>query len=546
MGDQTKTREELLQELAALRRENEVLRNELAKSEPLQEQLQFLQGLIDTIPAPVFYKDSAGRYLGCNVGLEKYLGLSKSQIIGKTPEEVYPREQAAAYRRSDRQLLENPGVQILKDVVAYPRDGQRHQVLINKASYYKEGEVGGLVGIITEITDYTKVEEELRAAKEAAERANLAKSQFIANISHEIRTPLNGIVGLTDLLLRTDLSATQREYLGLIQQAAATLGQLIHDLLDLAKIENGQADLEWAEFDLYLTLINGIKLAGITANNKGLDLAYTLDPDIPQRVKGDRLRFQQIFTNILNNALKFTEQGSVTVEVSRQAESPGATTIRFAIADTGIGIAPEKLAVIFERFQRAEALSGSKYEGAGLGLAIAKHFIEQMGGDIQVQSELGKGSRFVFTIPFGKAGAEQAPAPETVHLDDTDQENRSFRILLAEDYEANQIVMGEILKFNGYRYAIVENGLKALDAVMREDYDLILMDVQMPEMNGLEATARIRERECQTGHHVPIIGLTAYAMREDEQKCLEAGMDGFLAKPISIQELYELLDRFLN
>ncbi|TCL68519.1 PAS domain S-box-containing protein [Hydrogenispora ethanolica] len=538
MDDLNRTKQDLLQELVALRQENEALQKERSQLRDLQERFHFLQVLLDTIPSPFFYKDRAGRYLGCNVGLEKYLGRSRDQIIGKTSAEIYPPENAAQYRRHDLELLQTGGTRTDEDRVGFLPDGREHHVLIKKACYRgKNGEIGGVVGVIAEVNGYPK-------ATDAAENLGRAGSQFLANISQEIRAPLTGIVSLTDLLLRTDLSGAQREYLTLIQQAALTLRQLIHDILDLNKPEKDAADLEIAPFDLYVTIMNGIKIADMAAGNKGLHLLYSIDSSIPQRVRGDKLRLQQILSNILNHAIQCTERGSISVTVTRQGESKGITAVRFRIADTGSGIPPEKLAALFESSRRAEEPDD---EGTGLGLAIAKHFIERMGGDLQVQSEVDKGSCFVFTIAFPGAGVP----PETGERESSIAQGmarprEAFRILVAEDYEANQIVMGEILKFKGYQYTVVANGIEALKELERNRYDLVLMDVQMPGMSGLEATARLRLGEQGTGRRLPVIGLTGYAMTEDEERCRAAGMDGYLAKPISVKELYDLLDHFLK
>ncbi len=389
---------------------------------------------------------------------------------------------------------------------------------------------------------YQQIQEtqrQLVATSQAAEKANLAKSEFLANMSHEIRTPMNAVIGMASLLEDSDLTATQLDYLGAIRVSADLLLQLLNDILDISKIEAGKLVLDKVDFPLEETLKNAFKTQRYQANEKGLDLRFHMVDALPAALVGDPMRLCQIVLNLLSNAIKFTTEGEVVIEVSASAIGNGQFELHVAVRDTGIGIAADKLEIIFEVFAQADTSTTRLYGGTGLGLAISSRLVNLMGGRIWVDSREGEGSTFHFTAVFGighiRATAQPIISPPLLA-------NKALRALLVEDNTFNQQVAGGQLKQRGCEYSIAANGRKALDFIEAgEIFDFVLMDVQMPEMDGLEATRRIRAREAEHGGHIPIIGLTAHAMRSDEEKCLQAGMDFYLSKPYKTEDLDKII-----
>jgi len=392
--------------------------------------------------------------------------------------------------------------------------------------------------------------EETAALKEAAEAANRAKSDFLANMSHEIRTPLHGILGMTDLAMDAGPEEERRRYLNLAKQCGWSLMTVINDILDLSKIEAGRMKLDPAPFQLREFLDRVTAVFAVSARQKGLALSLEIDPSVPDGLVGDSGRLNQVLLNLTGNAMKFTESGGVAIhaEVYQPAVSltgdPGSVTLCFSIRDTGVGIARDKLAVIFEDFEQADNSVARKYGGTGLGLAITRRLVALMDGRIWVESEPGKGSTFFFTASFPLTnGQGDGQVPSAVEPDRT-APIRRLTLLLAEDNPVNQLLAIRILEKQGHRVEAVANGQEAVELSAHGRFDAVLMDVQMPVMDGLLATRRIREREKLTGAHVPIIALTANAMDEDQGTCAAAGMDAFLSKPIRASELLALLNSF--
>jgi signal transduction histidine kinase/ActR/RegA family two-component response regulator len=390
--------------------------------------------------------------------------------------------------------------------------------------------------------ELVRVNEELRRAKEAAEEASRLKSQFLANMSHDLRTPMNGVIGMTALALATDLNEQQRDYLTTVQNAAESLLCLLNDILDFSKIEAGKLTLEALPFDLREVVEQTVKSLRVSADQKGLAVGWRVDPAIPARLAGDPVRFRQILTNLVSNAIKFTEQGRVDVEVDLEAALSDEVAIRIAVRDTGIGIPPDKLATIFEPFTQADGSTTRRFGGTGLGLSISSRLAELMGGRIWVESELGKGSTFYVTLRFPAAAPEAPTSPQRAETGR--RAAPGLRILVAEDNPINQKVIARMLETEGHRVTVAADGRQALEFIEREPFDLILMDVQMPGMSGLEAARRIRERERATGGRIPIIALTASAMKGDRERCLEAGMDDYLSKPVRPAALQEIIARY--
>ncbi|MEZ6132966.1 MAG: PAS domain S-box protein [Planctomycetaceae bacterium] len=665
----------------------------------LARERDLLRTLMDSLPDLIYVKDADQRFVTVNQAMLRLWGKPADEnVAGKTAADYAPEELAAEYAREDEEVLTTGQAIVDREEQAVGASGERMVYSITKVPLHDEnGRVSGLVGIDRDITKRKRAEEELRKARRAADAANQAKSDFLANMSHEIRTPMNAIIGMTELALDTDLTPIQREYLSTVQDSGNALLSLINDILDFSRIEAGRFELQHESFSLRELAGNTLKLLAVRAHQAGLELAWRIEPDVPDALIGDPHRLRQVLVNLVGNGIKFTEHGEVVLSITcaddassqyaaAQTDVP-TVAITFAVDDTGIGIPPDKLATIFDAFEQVDTSSTRRFAGTGLGLAISSRLVELMDGRIHVDSIAGQGSTFSFTAGFQKdvgradfksddnltalqgtpvlvvddnetnrriladilnnwkmrpataAGAGEAlqllkaawdnSEPFGLMLSDvnmpdidgltltaqirTDPDLRDLpvllltsgerlseisrrtelhvaaclmkpirqselldgivmalglepstvispvreddaaivlpplRILLAEDSLTNQRLAVALLEKRGHTVSIASNGYEALALLdTREHFDVILMDVQMPEMDGFQATAQIRERELAGNTYHPIIAMTAHAMAGDRERCLAAGMDDYVSKPIRVRELMACIARCLN
>jgi PAS domain S-box-containing protein len=545
-----------------------------------------LRVLFQGIPDLFARLDGDGNVLDCSGGRSSDPFLSPKNFAGRRLQDILIPEVLLQFRLAQDKARKTGEMQIVEFGVENHQGGGVYETRLLTLNWDE------WIAIIRNITVRRRNErklkeyaqqlerknEELHSALVTAREATVLKSQFLANMSHEIRTPMNGVVGMTSFLLETSLTAEQQEYAESIRRSADALLTLINDILDLSKIESGKLRVDRVPFSVEALVEETTSILGLQARAKGLEFACAILPGLPPAVAGDPGRLRQVLTNLIGNAIKFTDQGRIHLNVELLSEMPPGMLIRFNVKDTGIGISPDQTNRLFQSFTQGDGSSTRRYGGTGLGLAISKQLVELLGGEIGVESEPGKGSHFWFTAKFDRLDSREAvefqqaagqaaqlrkkssadaiapkPPPPGVHvvklaglLDEKSQlEDAARRVLLAEDNEINQRIAVRLLQKLGVAVDFVSNGREAVEAVANRKYDLVFMDCQMPGMDGFEATRIIRTRQGNTDR-TPICALTANAMEGDRERCLAAGMDDYISKPVGIEKLQDVIDRWIQ
>lgn len=535
--------EKMFLELAAQWIGHELERN-LAEEE-LRGTQSFLNSIVENIPHMIVVKDAKDlTFVRLNKAGEELLGCSQDELLGRDDHAVFPKEQADFFIARDREVLEQGRLADIPEESVQTRQRGARILHTRKIPIFdRAGTPRYLLSLSEDITERKQAEDELKRAKEEAEAANHAKSEFLASMSHEIRTPMNAIIGMADLLWESPLNPQQQEYVAIFRRAGTNLLNLINDILDLSKVEAGYLELEQVDFDLHDVVDKSAEMMALRAEEKGLEFSCSVAPDVVTDLVGDPNRLRQVILNLIGNAIKFTEKGEVTLRVLNEPHAAEPGVLRFVITDTGIGIPQDKLDLIFERFTQADSSVTRKYGGSGLGLAISKRLVELMGGRIWVESEPGRGSRFSFTARFGvRAAPQRSQSSPAVDL-------HGRRVLVVDDNATNRLILREALSSLGALITEAAGGQPALAELQRaheagEPYHLLLVDYQMPDMSGFEVIEKYRETLTMDGTTVMV--LTSVSRNTDIARSYKLGLGGYLVKPIRRSDLLKAIAIALN
>ncbi len=509
------------------------------------------QLVLDTIPIRVFWKDTNLLYLGCNKYFANDAGFTSSeQLVGKSDYDMGWRDQADLYRADDRRVIESGEAQLYYEEPQTTPDGDTIWLRTSKIPLRdSSGQIIGVLGSYENITQRKQVELELENTRIEALRASEAKSMFLANMSHEIRTPMNAILGMMHLAIQSGLDPSQADYIRKAQYSAESLLRIINDILDFSKIEAGKLVLENKNFEVMAVIDNVINLTRLKAEEKGISIDIDVEQAIPDYLNGDPVRLGQILINLTSNAVKFSRDGGhVSIRVRLLEADADRVVLEFSITDQGIGMSEEQLDRLFQSFSQADASTSRQYGGTGLGLAISRQLTQMMGGDIHVQSEESVGSTFYFNVALKPADSNYVDAEMDARNDKTLQQAitrlAGARVLLVEDNDLNQELVRELLRYENIEVDSAENGQQALEALSQARYDLVLMDCQIPVMDGYEATRRIRMQPAL--QDLPVVALTANVMQEDISRALASGMNDHIGKPVDPYSMFITMAKWLK
>jgi len=529
----------------------------------LQENEEYLNAILNNAGDPIFVKDNQSRMVLVNDAFCNIFGVSRDEMIGKTLAENLPPNEIEHFLKIDKQVLTD-GQEIVCEETLTAKGMETRIIVTKKTRYTDKSGNKYVIGVIRDITERKLAEkalhelneqleervlqrtQELNRARKQAEAANLAKSHFLANMSHEIRTPMNSVLGMAQLALNNEHDPKQRDYLNKIYQSGEHLLGVLDDILDFSKIEADKLTLEYVDFTLGETKDSLINLLEWRATEKGLKLIFEFDSDIPRNLRGDFVRLNQILINYVGNAIKFSKQGEIIVRARSLEKRENNTLLRFEVQDHGIGITEEQKHKLFQAFEQIDTSSTRLYSGSGLGLAINHRLAVLMGGEVGVESQLGKGSTFWATVRLDKASTPELAAEvetQVGQLLNAGEAIQGSRILLVEDSLFNQQIVTEFLKDVSATTYIATNGVEALDLLSKEPFDCVLMDMQMPEMDGLKTTRLIRANPAL--EKIPVIAMTANVSSEDRKRCLAAGMDDFIGKPFKLDKFYATIAQYL-